>query len=752
MTDDTNTTPEDDDNTESIDIQPSVSNTARNTQATPTLSGGTAVGRYVIIDHIGAGGMGVVYRAYDPKLDRRVALKLLLKSAGMDDDDARIRLMREAQALAQLSHPNVVSAFDIGTVDDNVFIAMEFIEGETLGTWLQSETHSQEDILNIFNGAGKGLAAAHKVGLVHRDFKPSNVVIGQDGRPRVLDFGLARATGHDDLSASSDGISSDDWEAMDLEGSTSTRLLESQLTAMGKVVGTLAFMAPERFLGREIDGRADQFSFGVALYTALYRQRPYGGKPQERRQKVLSGEVDPAPENTAVPLWLRKVLLRSMRPDPDDRYENMEALLDALGDDPKVKLLQRLRATGLALLVLTLITALVVVLVQQRVDCAPPKNHLNGIWSPQVQDAIEQQFAAHGAIDTFKLFRHHIDAFVQEWENTYTHSCEDTHTLKRYPQQVLNQRMACLEQRKNALGSLTRALQDRAEKNVLEKAVRAALTLPLINDCNNISALGSSPPLPKDTAQQQRVKVLREELQRITTERNLGRAEQALLSAKKLVQQTETLGYTPVHAEALYRLADLYGQTADYAAEETYFRKAALMAARAKNRKLYVECWTELLFTVGYWLSRTEDVPEIVEVGEAALAFLGEAPAVEARFLSKLGVIRWQEGLRKEARRHLARAIQLGEASMGHHHPDVAAMHNNMGLVLVAMRNARAASVIQVSRKIYPQWQAFTESKATTKKPTGYIAAHSTFLPKPSGLRALLSGQPRAVALKILGY
>ncbi len=159
------------------------------------LGRGVAVGRYVVLDRIGAGGMGVVYAAYDPELDRRVALKLL-RPDRFGGDAGRLRLLREAQALARLTHPNVVAVYDVGTFGDRVFVAMELVEGETLRQWLRAEPRSPRpwrEVLERFLPAGRGLAAAHAAGLVHRDFKPENVLLGRDGRARVVDFGLAKA-------------------------------------------------------------------------------------------------------------------------------------------------------------------------------------------------------------------------------------------------------------------------------------------------------------------------------------------------------------------------------------------------------------------------------------------------------------------------------------------------------------------------------------------------------------------------------
>ncbi|MBA3462537.1 MAG: serine/threonine protein kinase, partial [Deltaproteobacteria bacterium] len=220
---------------------------------------GDRVGRYLILSTLGTGGMGVVFSAYDPQLDRKVALKLLRSGLQLATKDAQKRLRREAQAIAQLSHPNVVGVYDVGTDGGDLYIAMELVEGETLGQWLRSYPRTWREIIDVFLQAAKGLVAAHGVGLLHRDFKPDNVLVGGDGRVRVTDFGLARSL-----------LVLDEESA---RGQTTPHLpaaLSSSLTATGTVLGTPRYMPPEQLTGPDIDARADQFSFCVALYEALY--------------------------------------------------------------------------------------------------------------------------------------------------------------------------------------------------------------------------------------------------------------------------------------------------------------------------------------------------------------------------------------------------------------------------------------------------------------------------------------------------
>jgi serine/threonine protein kinase len=283
---------------------------------------GDLVGRYRILRIIGVGGMGVVYAGEDPELGRRIALKLirtdLVTTSGIE---LRTRLHHEARAMARISHPNVVVVHDIGTIGRHLFVAMEYVHGKTLREWLASKNHGWAEILDTFLAAGNGLAAAHAVGLVHRDFKPENVLCGEDGRVRVTDFGLARGGPQaSELASSPRPI-----ELTDPEGPPVT------MTRTGQLLGTPAYMAPEQLLGSAADARSDQFSFSVALFEALYKVRPFPAKDvRELASKIASGQVPAAPSDTDVPTGLHVVLARALRSNPLDRFPSMQALLGEL--------------------------------------------------------------------------------------------------------------------------------------------------------------------------------------------------------------------------------------------------------------------------------------------------------------------------------------------------------------------------------------------------------------------------------------
>ncbi|MFO7568092.1 MAG: serine/threonine-protein kinase, partial [Enhygromyxa sp.] len=330
------------------------------------------IGRFTIVRELGAGGMGVVYVAYDEQLDRRVAVKLLRRAE--PDTHGKARLEREAQAMARLSHPNVVTVHEVGTHQGQIFVAMEFVEGGDLRAWLKAERRSWQEIVAVFQQAGEGLAAAHAAGIVHRDFKPDNVLVGDDGRVRVADFGLAHAL--DERL---------EERSPELGVSLSSTKLEQSLTRTGALMGTPAYMAPEQYAGRRTDARADQFAFCVALWEGLYRRRPFSGANLiALSTAIIEGTIDEPPTDSEVPAWLRAALTRGLSPKPEDRWPSMQALLELLGNDPQVRRRRRLR---LAAIVST--AALVVAGLSYVAGKALRENARRQYWSALTEQLLE---------------------------------------------------------------------------------------------------------------------------------------------------------------------------------------------------------------------------------------------------------------------------------------------------------------------------------------------------------------------------
>ena len=302
-----------------VDTEPMVPTVRRD-----GLAAGDAVGRFSILERVGVGGVGEVYAAYDPDLDRKVAVKVLRTPApGMSPAEVAehtARLLREARVLAQLRHPAIVSVYEVGTHDGRVFLAMEYVKGTTLAAWLRGEVRDWRTIREVMIAAAEGLAVAHQAGLVHRDFKPQNVMLEPGGRVVVLDFGLARPA---------EGTPPPTTPSI-----PDVTIRDHAITVGGAVPGTLPYMAPELFGGSSGDARSDQFSFCVAFYEALYGVRPFvTASPRDHMAAVRRGPEFPAAAGPHVPSWCRALIQRGLSAEPSARFESLDALLGALRRD-----------------------------------------------------------------------------------------------------------------------------------------------------------------------------------------------------------------------------------------------------------------------------------------------------------------------------------------------------------------------------------------------------------------------------------
>lgn len=378
---------------------------------------------------LGSGGMGVVYAAVDTELERPVALKL--HRTGLKRDcAARTRL--EARAMARVSHPNVVQVFDVGTWEGRVYIAMELVDGGTLATWLRKQPRTWRDVVAVFIQAGQGLACAHALGIVHRDFKPENVLLGNDGRARVADFGLAGdlATDLDDGSSRESPLS--DSQSVD------------RLTHPGAIMGTPAYMSPEQLEGTWSDARSDQFSFCVSLFSALYGVRPFSGRGAEQLLLDISlGRVVEGPSHLSVPKWLRALVLRGLRYDPADRHRDMASLVAALQQPTR----KRQWLAGIALAGVGT-TALFTGTDSPQAGCVDGSERTQAVWGDQERSHLTDVFAATqlpSAERTSVRVAESIDAYLDDWRSEYERACDAR--FQNGETVELDIRSACLDTR-----------------------------------------------------------------------------------------------------------------------------------------------------------------------------------------------------------------------------------------------------------------------------------------------------------------
>ncbi|HEX3757117.1 MAG TPA: serine/threonine-protein kinase, partial [Kofleriaceae bacterium] len=560
---------------------PPVASTRPRHDAARELARGTVVGRYEIAYRIGEGGMGVVYAARDPELDRMVAIKLL---HGDGDPRMQDRLRREAQAMAQLAHPNVVAVHDVGAFGRHVFIAMEYVAGETLARWSSTTRHPHE-ILEVYRAAGRGLAAAHAVGIVHRDFKPENVVIGGDGRPRVGDFGLARAAGTQGEIHGPDGVRA---------------AASGERTAPGLLLGTPYYMAPELYRGAEADARSDQFSFCVALFTALHGVRPFAGdRVDELAANVCAGRLRSAP-TAGVPRRIRAAIERGLAVDPARRFATLDGLLDALAP-PTVRWTRAALALGAALAVGGALAAWLAPAAPDE-RCTGGAAAFGSAWNPGRRAAIMAAFHATGApyatVALDQVVRA-FDAYATRWAQAHTATCRATRVLGEQTEGMLELRMTCLERRREEAGALAGALAA-ADAAAVTHAVTATLDLGDVAACADVAALRQVAAPPRGPAARIQLAGLTSQLAEARASYETGAYPHALELVRPAAAAARTFGYRPLEAEAELLQGQIERDTGDAPHAEAALQAAVWAAEAGRHDEVAARAWSTLVFLVGY--------------------------------------------------------------------------------------------------------------------------------------------------------
>jgi len=675
---------------------------------------GRLMGRYHVLDVIGAGGMGVVYAAYDPELDRKVALKLLRANLDAPEGMDRVqkRLSHEAKAMARLSHENVVMVHDAGTFEGRVFVAMELVDGVSLGKRLEGRPPWQE-VLSLYMSAGKGLEAAHKAGLVHRDFKPDNVLVGKDGRVRVTDFGLARPVAVPSppastaqalesfarLSSARIRLGSDPEIASPATPPPSSRSSAPEgETQAGVIAGTPAYMAPEQLLGKPADERSDQFSFCVALYEGVYGQGPFAGKSIDAlANEIVAGRVRAAPKDSRVPAWLRRVLLRGLSAAPGDRYVSMTELLGAL-ERRQWKLRSRvLLVAGVAITILVGLAGYRGARAERAPLCTGAAEKLGRVWGPAAKEQARRAFEASGtpyAGDAWTNGARLVDEYGRAWVAMRTDACEATRVRGEQSEDLLDLRVACLDDRLVKLGALTKLFGE-ADAKVVETAVFAAQSLPSLDACANAEALRSGVRPPADAATGRRVDALRVTIAEATALDRAGRYKEAFDVAGAAVATAREVKYLPAEAEAVRVLGTVQGDLGDSKAAEATLEEAAAIAEAASDHEVAARAWIDLAYFVGYEQARYDQGQRWLRYAAVAIERTGGNEELEAERVERLGLLQWAGGKNAEALGTLEQARVLFEKRLGPSHIAVAKTLDAIALVDFELGKYDVASDLQ---------------------------------------------------------
>ncbi len=666
---------------------------------------GFVLGRYRIAEPIGSGGMGVVYRAYDPELDRWLAIKVLREDRRARPDKARF--LREAQAMARLSHPNVVPVHDVGSSEVGLFLAMELVEGTTLRGWIEAEERSWREVVELFIAAGRGLAEAHAAGIVHRDFKPENVLVDDRGRPRVTDFGLARPE------VTGEGIAA--FSAMALGSSA--------LTRSGTIMGTPAYMAPEQLKGAEVDARTDLFAFCIVLFEALYGSPPYGGTTLgERLAVIVDGKLQEAPRR-GVPRWLHRALLRGLASSADDRWPSMKGLLEALEAG-----LRRRRSLWLAALGLPGLALLGLLGMRGGggEEACVADSSLAEIWSEERSATIGQSFSRSGlpyAELSWSRSAALLGDYAEAWIEAREGSCL-AHRRGEISSELLDRRALCLDQRRVDLGLTVDALEA-AEPGTIERAVDLVVNLEAIDECNDPAvAEGDSESSESHQAWAEDVRV---RLSQARILRETGRPSEAHEAVQSLLREIEGIGDEVLRLEVLLLRAQIRSERGDYEEAEAdlqevfagaHGRGLDRLATRAAAELVHVsgegrahyrvgEAWAKIALAgalrigddgreeararqwYGAMLSSDDRIEpalsELTRAFEIRRELFGPEHRLTTGTATSLGNVLWKAGRLEESIATHRRSLESREAVLGPDHPSLVPSLGNLGVALLAV-------------------------------------------------------------------
>ncbi len=609
------------------------------------------VGRFTILEKLGAGGMGVVHAAFDPDLERKIAIKFVRDDVADAEGRARARLLREAQALARLDHPNVVSVYDVGAYEGGIYIAMEFVRGTSLRDWVEDGSPTTQQILDAYLQAGRGLAAAHEAGIVHRDFKPDNAILGDDGRVRVLDFGLAAS----ELEAwSSEDDLTREAPADEAEG---TGRFSQTLTRTGAVMGTPLYMAPEQHRGERADARSDQFAFCVSLWIAVYDRRPFAGQSlADLGEAVGAGRLQSPPSGTkGVPKRVRQALERGLAADPKDRFERLEDLLLELDTGGRRRRVGLWAGAGLSLAAIA--GGIIAWQVKARAEpsvCETALADIDRIWNEARRMDATAHLGGAAVAGTWTKVAAELDAYTGKWRSAVQGLCAQ--------EEFDFDRMSCLEWRRQEVETVAEILLE-LPADQLHLVAEAVGSLTPIESCTDARALRVLPPPHPDPETRKALQGIRLDLARARVLQKSGRHDEALRTAHAADDAARGHADAGTQAEAALLLGEIYVESGRLDEAEAYLEKAVDAAESGAHDIVRARALADLVGLVGF--ARGEPTARLEARFRALHDRIGELPSrAYADFSNSLTMTRLGHGQLEAAesagREALAEAKRLG--------------------------------------------------------------------------------------------
>jgi len=575
----------------------------------------TKIGRYVFRRVVGSGGMGVVVAAHDPELDREVAIKLVV--ARDEADDARPQ--REAQAMARLSHPNVVQVYEMIRLGERIAIVMQLVEGEDLGAWYAREERTWREAIDVYSQAGHGLAAAHRAGIVHRDFKPSNVLIDRDGVVRVTDFGLARRA--------ADGVTA---------GTAPTG------TATG-LAGTPAYMAPEQHRGAAVDARTDQWALACTLFEAVYGRRPFTAPDRAAlATAVIRGEIEPEPAGSPVPRRIRAALRRALSTDPDDRFASVEDFVAALA----VRSRRVPYAIAAAVAVAVLVAASLWAGQRGAAPCEGLDAPMRTAWTDATRSQLRARLLAPDVgvpAATVERALHGLDTYATTWAATRTRACKDAQQGVRSAE-ALDTRMRCLDRHLSEMSGVLDGLAA-GSGGTLRAASDAVSQLSPVTECADAKDTVARPANP---ALRGEIDAAEGTLARAVAFVSLGQFETAAPLADRAAAVGEHAGAPSLMARALVVRGECEDRLGQFAAALAAFQHAATAAAKARDNTVIVDALARAFLTDGDHIGHRGDALRARPFIELALETAGQPDAERAEWLHFLAIMLYDDSSQVE--------------------------------------------------------------------------------------------------------
>ncbi len=626
---------------------------------------GASVGRYLVLAELGQGSMGHVVRAYDPKLQREVALKQV-RSSFLADEGAGL-LVAEARAMAKLSHPNVVAVHDVETTEQHsVVLVMEYVPGGTLRQWLRERHHPWAEILPRFIAAGRGLEAAHAAGVFHRDFKPANVLVGDDDdMVKVTDFGIAK-------------------QRVDPGGD----LLD--LDERGLVHGTPRYMAPEQHRGETVTAAADQYAFCVALWEALCQQAPFRGP----RLAVAKHTGPPVWLNPRIPDPIVEAVERGLAPQPERRWPSMAALLAALEQTLVRREPQRWRRVLAAGVTLGAVASWWMFAENpEEAACTGGSRELQEAWTPKRSAAIRAALVATNmpyADAAWSGTRDRLNTYAQDWARMHEQTCEATTIRGEQSQRVMELRMACLRRAKSSLRATVDVLVS-AGPEVAQNVAHVVAALPPLSRCKDVEALQAEtePPLP---AEQDAVDEAYAHLAEAHARWSAGLYPDASESLDHASESLIGVAYGPARVDLSLLEADVETSLGQFEAAETTLREGLALAFELRHWTGIQGATARLLFIVGLPLARPEEALRYREF--ATSEGIGD-PLLQAMGWSNLAAVDDRQGRYAEAEADQRHALSLRKQILGRESEPVAASIDNLANTLRKQGRLQEAEKLQ---------------------------------------------------------